>query len=139
MPLLFARRFARGDDADSVAFRPIAVHDDQDAQTAAQTKENEAVFVIGVIGVVNQASPFICEDALRFLEGHAVLLLVRTRLDGIPFEAKRCHMHIVRTQTDKCKENALRSSARPNVGDKHLRSSVLDRRVMHQQGEFARK
>ena len=26
-----------------------------------------------------------------------------------------------------------------NVEDKHLQSSVLDRRVMHQQGEFARK
>lgn len=76
------------------------MHDDKHAQAAAQAKENEALLVVGVIGVADQASPLICEDALRLLEGHTMLLQVRTRLHGIPLEAQRGRMHIVCTSPD---------------------------------------
>lgn len=38
-------RLARGDDANNVTFAPIAVTDEQQAQCAAEAKENKAVFV----------------------------------------------------------------------------------------------
>lgn len=86
MPLLFPRRLARRDDADDVAFRPVAVHDHEYTQNAAQAKENEALFLVGVIGIVDQTSSFVRKDGLRLLEGHAMLLLVRARLGGVPLE-----------------------------------------------------
>lgn len=39
------RRLARGDDANDVAFAPIAVTDKQQTKCAAQAKKNKAVFV----------------------------------------------------------------------------------------------
>jgi hypothetical protein len=52
---------------------------------AAQSKENETLFIIGVIGIVDQTISFVRKDALRFLEGHAMLLPVRDRL-GVPLK-----------------------------------------------------
>ena len=61
------------DDANDVAFAPVAVAHHQQAQCAAQAQENKAFFIVRVIRIVNQLGAFIQKDRLGFLKAHAVL------------------------------------------------------------------
>ena len=45
---------ARGDNTNDIAFAPVAVTDKQQSQRTAETQQNKTVFVLGVIGVVDQ-------------------------------------------------------------------------------------
>ena len=49
------------------------MNNDEDSQTAAQAKQDEAIFFVRVIRIVDQSCTFVCEDTLRLLERDAVL------------------------------------------------------------------
>ena len=70
---------------------------DQDPKPPAQSKKNETVFVIGMIGIVNELRPLVREDGLGLVESDAVLLLVRNRLSLIPIKVKLAHGSSVTT------------------------------------------
>ena len=49
-----SRRFSRGNDADDIARRAIAVSYHQQAERTAQSEQNKPIFIVGVVGVVDQ-------------------------------------------------------------------------------------
>jgi len=70
--------------------------DHQDAQGEAHPKQDEAVFVLRVVRIELDHGFLVVEGALRLLEGHAVLALIRQVLALIPNELKMVHVYNVR-------------------------------------------
>ncbi len=70
---------------------------DQKPKRATQAKQKKTVFVLRVIGVIDQASALVGEDRLRVLERHAMLLSIGSGLPWVPLDAKGGHAHIVCT------------------------------------------
>jgi hypothetical protein len=64
----------------------MAVDDHEKPEAAAQTEENQALLVLGVVGIVDEAGTFIGEDGLRIFEADSVLARVQRGLPGVPFE-----------------------------------------------------
>ncbi|GEM_PF-4096129 len=62
--------------------------DDEDTQQIAFSDQDETVFVIRVLRIIVLDGAFVEEHGLRFFEGNAVFLLVRSTLAFIPFEVK---------------------------------------------------
>jgi hypothetical protein len=67
---------AGGDDPDDITTTAVTVANDESAKRGAQTEQDEAVFVVGVIGVIDEQSMIVQEDGLGLLERNAVLSLV---------------------------------------------------------------
>jgi hypothetical protein len=67
--LFFLRgRAPGGDQPDHGIGLPVAMTDDHAARLQAVAKQQEPIFILGVIRVVDQASAFVQENGLRFLE-----------------------------------------------------------------------
>ncbi len=94
---LFGNCLASRDDANDPAITPIAVTNEQQSKGAAQTKKNKAIFVVRMIGVVDQLGALINEDGLGLLEAHLVLPQIRGGFSIIPFESKSAHSRSVTT------------------------------------------
>lgn len=60
---------------------------DQQSQLCAQTKQNEAVFFIGMIGIGDKPSELISKDRPRFFKGDAMFTLIDGVLGLVPFES----------------------------------------------------
>jgi hypothetical protein len=56
------------------------------SQGVTETHENEPLFIVRVIRIINEAGVVIVEDRLSLLEGNAVLADIGAVLTGIPFE-----------------------------------------------------
>jgi hypothetical protein len=65
---------ARGNDANDVAFNSVTVANQQQPQRAAQAQQNKALFIIRVIGIVNQLGALIDEYRFGFLKAHTMLI-----------------------------------------------------------------
>jgi hypothetical protein len=70
---------------------------DQDPKPTTQSEQNEPVFVIGMIGIVNELRPLVREDGFGLVEGDSMLLLVSNRLSLIPGKVKLAHGRSVTT------------------------------------------
>ena len=71
-------------------------HDEGSTQRA-EPKQHEAVFVIGVVRIVNEQPLLVGENGLSFFERNSVLARVRLTFCRIPFEFERLHNYIVFT------------------------------------------
>ncbi len=69
--------------------------DDQYAQPEADTQHEKAIFVAGVIRIVESDRMIIEKHRLRLFECHAVLSYIAAILCFIPFEAQLVHMYSV--------------------------------------------
>jgi hypothetical protein len=67
---------------------------DECAERAAQSQQNEPVLVLGMIGIVDQYGTLIEENRMRFIERHAVLPAVRRVLPVVPFEPEVSHITV---------------------------------------------
>ena len=88
---------ARGDNANDIAFAPVTVTDKQQSQRAAEAQQNKTVFVLGVIGIVDQLRALIDKNGLGFLEAHTVLLEICGSLSIVPLESMRVHTYSITT------------------------------------------
>ena len=80
-------RLARGDDADDFALAFVTVNYNKKAEALAQAEKDEPIFLLGVVGVVDQQRVFIRKDGLSILEGDTVLSKIQCGLLGILLEA----------------------------------------------------
>jgi hypothetical protein len=76
----------------------IAVAYDEESQTGAETKQNETVFAVGVVGVGQDQRLIIIEDRLGLLEGDPVLSHVPTILVLIPLDTQSGHDRTIPTK-----------------------------------------
>jgi hypothetical protein len=67
------------------------VADNQHAGLRAQAKENETIFVLGVIWIVQVQGALVEEHSLGLFERDLVLPEVRARLALVPFKANIRH------------------------------------------------
>jgi len=88
---------ARGDDANDIAVRPIAMAHDQDSQHRTHAKEDKPGLVGGVLWIIDQETMLIRERGLRLLEGDPVLASVSRVLPFVPLEPQIAHEGIVLT------------------------------------------
>src|SRR6185503_9233765 len=82
---------ARGDDANDIAVRPIAMAYDQDSQHRTHAKEDKPGLVGGVLWIIDQETMLIRERGLRLLEGDPVLASVSRVLPFVPLEPQIAH------------------------------------------------
>ena len=90
-------RLAGGDDANDVAFGPIAVTDKQQSERAAQAEKNKSVLFFGMIWIINELGTFIDEDGSGFIKTHSMLSQVRGSFPTVLLEAKCAHVRSVTT------------------------------------------
>ena len=65
--------FASRDDADDIAFTAAAVANHEQPQAATQAEQDKAIFVFGVVWVVNELGVLIGKDRLGVFKSHPVL------------------------------------------------------------------
>ena len=82
---------------------PLTVNHHQDARAVAQTKHQEALFVVRVILIEELSSIVVIEDRTGLLEGNAVTRRVALGFVWVPFELD--HMYII------CIESLVSSTA----------------------------
>ena len=90
-------RLSSGDDRNDVLFFKVTVSDDQDVQLDTHTEEEKAFLRVRMIWIGNYPGKVIKECCLGFVEGYAVLLLVRRILCRISIEADIVHAYSVLT------------------------------------------
>ena len=88
---------ASRDNANDIAFAPVAVTDEQQSKRTAQAKKDKAVFVFGMIWIVNQLGALIDKDGFGFLKSHAVLLEICGSLPAVPLELQSAHAPSITT------------------------------------------
>ena len=69
----------------------VAVTHDESAQRRAQAEQNETIFVVGMVRVIDEPGMVVQKDRLSFLKRDAVLVLVGSVLPGIPFKPEASH------------------------------------------------
>ena len=75
----------------------MAMAHEQLSECATQAEKNKALFVFGVIWVIDQLGVLIDEDGSRLFKRDTVFLRVDARLVLIPLEAKCAHLCILTT------------------------------------------
>ena len=63
----------------------------QGSKCRAQAKKDETLFVLGMIGVIDQHGSFIREHAHGFMKRDTVLAVILGFLRVVPFESERSH------------------------------------------------
>ena len=71
--------------------------DEQQSKRTAQAKKDKAVFVFGMIWIVNQLGALIDKDGFGFLKSHAVLLEICGGLPAVPLELQCAHARSITT------------------------------------------
>ena len=69
----------------------ISMYHHQNSEPIAQPQEDESLFLVGVIRIVQQQRVLIIDYALTFLERDAVLAKVGSSLRRVPFELDLWH------------------------------------------------
>jgi len=80
---------------------------DEDSRLKAHPKQDEAVLVLRVVGVIEHSRTLIIEGGLGLLERYTVLMLIRQVLGLIPNEAEAIHIYIVCKAQSGVKEPRL--------------------------------
>lgn len=70
---------------------------DERAQGRAEAQKDKPVFVVRMVGIVDEQTLIIRESGLRFFERNPMLTLVCTALRLVPFETKFDHDYNVHT------------------------------------------
>src|SRR5919206_4881030 len=81
---LCRRHLSCANQANGIAV--FRVRDNQQAPLLRRANDNIAVFIKGMIRVIEINVERILEDGLRLLEGHAMLLKIAPRLFSVPLE-----------------------------------------------------
>ena len=68
------------------------MNNDEDPQCGTEPHDDESVFGGRMIWIRDQESMLVVEHCSSLLEGNAMLLGIRCRLAGIPFEGDLVHM-----------------------------------------------
>jgi hypothetical protein len=97
--LLFLVRLPCGDQPHDRLTLSEAVTNDQNPRLEAQAKQNESVFIIGVVRVKELDRVLILEDGARVFEGCTVLLDIGPVLLAVPFERQLRHTYSVHIET----------------------------------------
>jgi hypothetical protein len=77
---------SRRDDANHGVSLAVCVHDNEHSQRPTQPQQNEAVFRVGMIRVIDQPRPVVVEHGLGLGEGHPVFPEILPGFRRIPPE-----------------------------------------------------
>jgi hypothetical protein len=94
--LAFVRPSGRDDSDDRFPF-PVAVAHNEDPELKTHPQEDEAVFVLRMVGIEIDLRVLIEKSSLRLLEGDPMLPLIGQILALVPDESQAIHAYIVCT------------------------------------------
>ena len=69
--------------------------DHKHVSALAKAEKNKPLFLLGVVGIVNQQSVVIIENRLSFFKRYSMLFLIRYIFVFIPFKTKLIHDYII--------------------------------------------
>ena len=87
--------FPRGNDADNRVGFTIAMADDEQISFLAEPEDNEPLFLLGVLRIVDNQRFLIIEYGLGFFKSDMVLFFVDRVFVLVPFKSDRFYNYII--------------------------------------------
>jgi hypothetical protein len=88
-------RLPRRDDPNHLVVLPVAMGYDQHPKSKTESQQQEAVFLVGMIGIEIEFGVIVEENGLRLLERYAVLAPILSPLLLVPNKTNCLHIYIV--------------------------------------------